>query len=172
MKIERYQKIIYAIILIVSLLWCAGVLIAPLWACEEGFKGSVSTWLYSFYSSSCHQQDSRSFHLGDSKFAVCSRCTAIYLGFLIGVIVYPFVRKLNNIDLPSLWYLFAGVALVGIDVGLDMLDIWKNTFVSRDVTGFILGLVLPFYIVPGIIRIFYEFFTPQDLVKKTNTRKN
>jgi uncharacterized membrane protein len=164
--IKRYQKIVYIVILSVSVLWCIGVIISSIWADEEGFKSSVSESLYSFYGKSCHQADSRSFHIGEHKFGVCSRCTAIYFGFLLSVIIYPFVRKLNNIDLPSLWFLFIGAGLVAIDAGLDMADIWKNTFLSREITGFIMGLVLPFYIIPGFIRVFYEFFTPQKIIQK------
>jgi uncharacterized membrane protein len=172
MEVKRYQKIIYIIVICVSLLWCAGVLVAPLWADDAGFKGSISESLYSFYSASCHQLDSRSFHLGEHRFGVCSRCTSIYLGFLIGVILYPFVRHLSNIDLPSLWFLFIGAALIIIDAGLDILDILKNTFVTREITGAILGLILPFYIIPGLVRIFYEFFNPRHLVQKNKIENN
>lgn len=166
MEIKRYQKIIYVIILAVSVIWCAGILIAPLWAGESGFKGSTSDFFYSFFAKSCHQLDSRSFHLGEHKFGVCSRCTAIYFGFLLGVMIYPFIRKLNNIDLPSLLFLFIGVALLLIDVGLDLLDIFKNTFFTREITGSIIGVILPFYIIPGTIRVFYEFFTPPKVIPK------
>ena len=89
---------------------------------------------------------------------MCSRCTFIYFAFLLSVIVYPFVRKLNNLDLPSIIYLAIGAGLVGIDAGLGLLDIIENTFISREITGAILGLVLPFYIIPGTIRVYNEFF--------------
>lgn len=166
MQIKRYQKVIYAVVLAIAVLWCAGILAAPLWAGEQGFKGSVSESIYSFYSSSCHQLESRSHFLGEFKYGVCSRCTAIYFGFLLGVIIYPFVRKLNNIDLPSLFWLFIGVVLMLLDVALDLLDIQKNSFVTREVTGGIIGVILPFFIIPGIIRVFYEFFLPPNVIPK------
>jgi len=55
---------------------------------------------------------------------------------------------------------------MGIDVGLDILGIVKNTFITREITGGIAGLVLPFFIIPGIIRIFDEFFTPPKVIPK------
>jgi uncharacterized membrane protein len=170
-EIKRYQRVIYGIILAISLIWCGGILVAPLWAESGGVLGAVSGFFYKFYSYSCHQIPERSYYLGEHVFGVCSRCTAIYLAFLIGVIIYPFVRRLSDIDLPSLFYLFIGVGALGIDVGLDMLDIHKNTFITRDISGFIIGIVLPFYIIPGTIRVFYEFFTPQDVIDEQREDK-
>jgi uncharacterized membrane protein len=166
LPIKRYQKVIYAVILAIAVIWCGGILIAPYWAGEQGFKGGASEWFYSFFSSSCHQLESRSHFLGEFKYGVCSRCTAIYFGFLLGVILYPFVRRLNNIDLPSLFWLFVGVALMLLDVALDLLDIQKNSFVTREITGGIIGVILPFFIIPGIIRVFYEFFLPPNVIPK------
>jgi uncharacterized membrane protein len=163
-KIQRYQRVIYSITLAISVIWCGGMLIAPLWAESGGALGAVSGFFYKFYSYSCHQIPERSYFIWEHAFGVCSRCTAIYLAFLVGVIIYPFVRRLSDIDLPSLFYLFIGVGALAIDVGLDMFDIHKNTFITRDISGFIIGIVLPFYIIPGTIRIFYEFFTPQDVI--------
>jgi len=173
MEIKRYQKIIYIVVLAISIIWCVGILIAPLWAGETGFIGNVSDSFYSFYSASCHQIDERSFHLDSHKFGVCSRCTSVYFGFLFGVIIYPFVRKLNNVDLPSLLYLFIGVALMVMDVGLDIADVLRNSFITREISGGVLGVILPFYIIPGIIRVFYEFFTPPNLpaAGRSNTKK-
>ncbi|MCC6866446.1 MAG: DUF2085 domain-containing protein [Ignavibacteria bacterium] len=166
MEIKRYQKVIYFIILAISVLWCCGILLAPIWAGDNGIKGQISDGIYSFYSKSCHQLDSRSHHLFGHKLGVCSRCTSIYFAFLLGVIIYPFLRKLSNIDLPSLLWLFIPVGLMVVDVGLDLLDVQKNTFLTRDLTGGIIGVVLPFFIIPGTIRVFYEYFTPPDVIPK------
>jgi len=168
MAVKRYQKIIYAVILAVSLIWCGGILIAPLWHQALGMRGGISELYYKLYATSCHQLDSRSFHLGESKLGVCSRCTSIYFAFLLGIIVYPFIRKLNNIDLPAIIFLLLGTALVIIDASLDILDVIKNTFITREITGAILGFILPFYIIPGTIRIFYEFYKPPINIPKKN----
>jgi len=141
----------------VATVWCAGILIAPLWAESTGISGNISFFLYKFYSNACHQLDDRSFHLMGHEFGVCSRCTTIYFGFLLSSIIYPFVKKLNHNDLPSIWILIAGAGLVGLDGGLDWIGVWQNTFLSREITGSILGLILPFYIIPGFIKVFDDF---------------
>lgn len=166
LQIKRYQIVIFSIILAISVLWCGGILVAPMWAGEQGLRGDVSEGIYGFFAKSCHQLDSRSHHLWEHKLGVCSRCTSIYFAFLLGVIIYPFFRKLSNIDLPSLWYLFIPVGLMLLDVALDLMDIQKNSFLTRDVTGAAIGVVLPFFIIPGTIRVFYEYFTPPDVIPK------
>jgi uncharacterized membrane protein len=117
------------------------------------------------FSKACHQLDDRSLHAFGHKLGVCARCTTIYFGFLAGTIAYPFFRKLNNSDLPPLWILFAGAGLVALDAGLDTFDIVKNTFLTREITGGILGIILSFYLVPGTIKLFDEFFKPRMIPK-------
>lgn len=147
----------FGIILFIAVIWCAGILIAPLWAGLNDFRGSISAFLYTFYSKNCHQEDARSFHILGNQLGVCSRCTVIYFGFLLSTLLFPFFKRLNNSDLPAIWILLVGAGLVGIDAILDMLDIVKNTFISREITGSVLGLLLPFYIIPGSIRLLDEF---------------
>ena len=153
------QRIIYGVILSIALVWCAGILIAPLWAGATDFRGNVSAFIYLLFSKNCHQLDDRSLHLCGNKLGVCSRCTFIYFSFLGATILYPFIRKLNNIQLPALWILLLGTSLVIIDAGMDIFDLAQNTFMSREITGGILGAILPFYLIPGTIRLFEEFFT-------------
>ena len=166
--IKPFQKNIYVIILLIALIWCAGILTAPEWAGAPGIRGDISNFMYIFYSKSCHQLDYRSFHIAGHKLGVCSRCTVIYFGFLLATIIYPFLKKLNNIELPSVWILLAGAALVALDAGLDDFNIMQNSYLSRGITGGVLGLILPFFIIPGTIRLFDEFFTGQQTIPKKN----
>jgi uncharacterized membrane protein len=153
-EIKRYQKVIYAVILAISILWCAAILIAPLWHDSDGIRGEISEYTYTFFSKSCHQIDERSLHFGGNKLGMCSRCTFIYFAFLLGVIIYPLVRKLNNLDLPSLLFLGIGAGLVAADAGFNLFDVFESSFISREITGAILGIILPFYIIQGTFRIF------------------
>lgn len=170
--IKNYHKIIYIIILFVAVLWCAGILIAPQFAEFNGIRAEISSFLYSFYSKSCHQLDDRSLHLAGYKLGVCSRCTFIYFAFLFSTIIFPFIRKLNNTNMPAVWILLAAAALVGIDAGLDLFDIAKNTYLTREITGAMLGSILPFYIIPGTIKVFDEFFEKDKSFAAENTEKH
>ena len=87
---------------------------------------------------------------------VCSRCTSIYIAFLLGTIVYPFFRKIDDVKLPSIWYLLIATGLLLADSSLEIFNFQDSTFLTRSVTGFILGFVLPFYLIPGFVNFVQE----------------
>jgi uncharacterized membrane protein len=103
------------------------------------------------------------------KLAVCSRCVSVYLSFLVGCILYPVFKKIDNKHLPSLWYLVFPLAILILDAGLDMLDIIKNTFLTRSITGALIGFVLPFFLIPGFVNFFSEI---DSFVKDKKKLKN
>lgn len=146
-------KRIYFIFLSFTLLWNILIAFGPFFADSEGLPGALSSFSYSFFSVTCHQIDNRSYHFLGEKLAVCSRCSSIYWSFLFSVIIYPFIKGFNNVKLPSLWILLVPGFIVFLDAAFDFLNVLNNTFVSRSVTGALIGLVLPFYLIPG----FYNF---------------
>jgi len=154
-----FSKKIYFLILNFSIIWIILIIAAPLLFNFGGIFKIPSEYLYLFYSKTCHQFESRSFFLYGVPLAVCSRCFMIYAGFLTGVIVYPFKYNYDNISVPGLSLLFIAVILISADVLLDMTGIFHNTFLTRSVTGFIIGIVLPIYLIPGIVRFSNEVFS-------------
>ncbi|MBL8006769.1 MAG: DUF2085 domain-containing protein [Ignavibacteria bacterium] len=151
-----FSRKIYFAILLLSLLWNLLIFTAPLLAGNEGLPSAISDFLYVFFSKVCHQEDSRSFHFFGNKLGVCSRCVWMYAGFFTGTALYPLKYRINNTESPSTIYLYAASALVLADVIGDLTGIIGNTFLSRSVTGFIIGAVLPFFLIPGFIKFFYE----------------
>jgi uncharacterized membrane protein len=144
-------KKVYFIILTFSLIWLVMIFLAPLIMNSGELPSRISSFIYVFFSKVCHQEDSRSFHLAGHKLAVCSRCVWIYAGFFIGVLIYPFKYKLNNISPPSVWLLIIAIFFLICDVLSDSLGIIENTYLSRSLTGFLIGIVLPLYLLPGFI---------------------
>jgi uncharacterized membrane protein len=57
--------------------WCLAIFSAPVFDLGP---------LYAFFSSICHQLPDRSWHIHGQPLAVCIRCTAIYIGFLAGLL--------------------------------------------------------------------------------------
>jgi uncharacterized membrane protein len=141
--------------LVVACLWVALILAAPL-AKVNGFA-SVSSPLYTFFSFLCHQIDGRSFHVDGEKFAVCSRCFGVYFGIVLAFAAYPLWRRIENIDpLPKFW-LLAACLPAAIDWSLTIFGIWENTFVSRTLTGGLLGFACGTFIVPSLVEITRNF---------------
>lgn len=133
-----------------AFLWVILILAAPV-AASTG--SAISGSLYGFFSYICHQLPDRSFFVLGHKFAVCSRCFGVYFGLLAGLAAYPLLRPMDESDpLPRFW-LFASMIPMGIDWSLGIFDVWENTFLTRTVTGLILGAACAVFIVPALIEI-------------------
>jgi len=124
---------------------------APL--AQANGQAAFALAIYKTFSFVCHQIPERSFHLLGYKFAACSRCTGIYSGLAIVVLIYPLVRSFENTQTPPLIWLFVGAAPLAIDWSLGYFSIWQNNHASRFATGFLLGATAVFYILPGLFEL-------------------
>ena len=70
--------------------------------------------------------------------------------------LYPFFKRIDNVKLPSIWYLLIAAGLLLVDSSMEIFNFQDNSFLSRSVTGFILGFVLPFYLIPGFVNFVQE----------------
>lgn len=132
-------------------IWVAAIVFAPL-AVENNWL-NLSAPIYKFFSFLCHQQSSRSFHIENHAFAVCSRCFGIYFGLFAGFIIYLFIRNIEEIEpFPRFW-LFLALIPMGIDWSLTAFGIWENTHLSRFLTGLILGITCAVFIVPALVEL-------------------
>ncbi|HTH51481.1 MAG TPA: DUF2085 domain-containing protein [Pyrinomonadaceae bacterium] len=146
---------VWAIGLVVVTLWSLLILAAPI-AKASGLL-SISSSLYTFFSYLCHQMDGRSFHIEGEKFAVCSRCFGIYAGIVAGFVGYPFWRGIEKVEpLPKFW-LIAACVPAAVDWSLTIFGIWENTFISRTITGGLLGFACGTFIVPSVVEITRNF---------------
>ena len=100
--------IVYAALTAASILWAALILAAP-WLMAEGHF-LASAVIYKGFSAVCHQAPERSFYFHGGQMGVCSRCASIYAGFIIGLLLYPFLRDLREERFPPRWILIAAAA--------------------------------------------------------------
>jgi uncharacterized membrane protein len=127
------------------------VLAAPLAAASH--YPHVALTIYRSFSSICHQLPERSFFIAGRPFAVCARCTGIYGGFALLLVLYPLIRPLRSTYLPPPKWLFLAAVPLTIDFGLTFLRIWENTHMTRFLTGMLLGGVTVFYVMPGLAEL-------------------
>jgi uncharacterized membrane protein len=144
-------KLVWAIAVTITLAILAFIIAAPL--AQANGHPAFAVAIYKTFSFVCHQIPERSFHLVGYKFAVCSRCTGIYAGLAIAVLSYPLIRSFEDTQTPSLIWLFLAAAPLAIDWSLGYFSIWQNNHASRFATGFLLGAVTVFYILPGLIEL-------------------
>lgn len=125
------------------------IFVAPV-AAANGHP-ALAEVIYHGFGVFCHQRPDRSYFIEGHKLAVCSRCTGLYGGFAVTLLLYPLLRSLRNNVNPPREYLFLAAVPLGIDFSLTFFGFWENTHTSRLLTGALLGSVAVFYVMPGII---------------------
>ena len=110
---ERVKQV-YAVSLIVGVGW-AGLLWLTPHLLAAGYYLSA-TALYQGFALVCHQQPERSFHWHGFPLAVCARCTGVYVGIAVGLLLYPFVRDLREREFPARHWLVVAALPMLLDV--------------------------------------------------------
>ena len=153
---EKSSKIIL-IIFIVFLLWSMLQFLAPLAAPQnsiddltglvgvadndEALSNVPAPWnaVYSIGDRFCHQRAERSFFINGNQMPFCSRCTAIWLGFAVGLGLTIFLK----IELTEkfLLLILLGIVPIGIDGMGQQIGLWESTNIIRVTTGLLTGTV-------------------------------
>jgi len=123
-----------------ALVFCSGVLAAP-WLENQGSK--LATWLRLVYAPACHQMPDRCLNLGSAPLAVCARCTGLYLGGLLAMVITLIGRRSFQ---PTFRWLFAVSVPTVADfaahlLGLPSLSNWPRFLIAIP-AGILLGFAL------------------------------
>ncbi|HSK64743.1 MAG TPA: DUF2085 domain-containing protein [Pyrinomonadaceae bacterium] len=145
----RRPVVFWAISAVIVMLLVALVVIAPLAAARGYFD--IARGIYGAFNVLCHQLPERSYFTAGHKLAVCSRCTGIYAGFAVTLLLYPLIRSLRTTAIPARKWLVLATIPTLVDFSLTFFGIWENTHTSRLLTGLLLGTAAVFYVMPGII---------------------
>lgn len=156
----EHSKQIYLILLIGSLIWCLLILLPSLLG-DAGDTGKyISEIDYNFFGHICHQFEGRSLHLAEHKMAVCARCSGIYFGFLIGVLVVPLFK---NVRIKNIKYALVFILLpMIIDIGLDFLGIHQSTLLTRSLTGLMFGFPSAILLYPSFEEAINELINQKE----------
>jgi uncharacterized membrane protein len=147
---QRAALLVWAITAAIALGLVGLILCAPL-LLANGHTAPALT-IYGVFSNVCHQLPERSFFIEGHKLAVCSRCTGLYTGFALSVLLYPLLTPaLNRVDTPRRLWLVLSLIPVTIDWSLGFFDLWANTHTSRLLTGALFGGVAAIYVIPGLV---------------------
>jgi uncharacterized membrane protein len=154
MTVKNSAMTVYATLMTISIAWIGLIFAAPWLMAERHFF--ASTTIYRGFSAVCHQIADRSFHFHGFPLGVCSRCTGVYLGFVIGLALYPFARDVREERFPARWILIGSIVPAVIDFAGGWIGLFTNTFLSRALTGMLFGVVAAFYITPGLVSAFND----------------
>ena len=161
---RRQAVKVWAVASLLVFAWVFVILLAPV-AKANGFN-AIAAPIYGFFSYICHQMSNRSFHVEGEKFAVCSRCFGVYFGLLMGFLVYPLWRRIDEIEPVPRFWLFLSMIPIGVDWSLGVFGIWENTFLSRFVTGLILGVACATFLVPGLVEVTRNLSSRRRLIRR------
>jgi uncharacterized membrane protein len=145
----RVPLVVWATVAAVALAIVGLIVAAPLLIARGHML--LAGLIYNLFSYVCHQLPERSLDLDGHSLAVCSRCTGLYTGFALSVLLYPLARSLKRVDTPRLVWLLLALVPFGLDWSLGYFELWANTHLSRFLTGALLSSVAAFYIVPGLV---------------------
>ena len=127
------------------------IAVAPVAAASGNSEVAIA--IYRAFGILCHQLPERSYFIDGHQLAVCSRCTGLYGGFALTLLLYPLIRSLRNPVFPHPRLLVLAAVPLAIDFGVNFFGIWLNTHTSRLLTGAVLGGAVVFYVMPGIIEL-------------------
>ena len=148
------QKIlywVYFLTLLVSLIIAALILLAPYFLSKNQ---RIAYLIYAVFTPFCHQSPERCFFLWGYPLAVCGRCTGIYLGFLLGTLLYPFTGALSRPVVPRVGLFLICSFPIAFDSLGNFLHFWSTPIWGRWATGIIWGVILPFYFIYGLSEAF------------------
>ena len=155
--LERQKRILlYTSILLSSFLWCTLIISVPFLLEGSTLSQKIAIIITLFLSPLCHQAVERSFHILGHPLSVCVRCTGIYLGFLLGVILYPLFRHADRHSIPSRRILLLGVLPSALEFLILEILFDYPIAVIRAATGAVLGGVVAFYIIPALFNAFHS----------------
>ncbi len=82
------------------------------------------------------------------KFPVCARDLAIYGAMILGGLVFPFIRRVDDRIAPPLIYFLIAIVPIALDGGSQLIGLRESTNELRLITGSIAGIAVPFYVIP------------------------
>ncbi len=148
--IDNRHRIVYISALLFTTVWCGSIVCAPLFSEAGGMLQKISAVIVMFFAPICHQSPIRSFHIGGHPMAVCARCFGIYGGFLLGLIVYFFIRGTEEKTSPPPYLLIAAASPMILQIILSKFEIIPSTNIIRAVTGLLPGFISVCYIMPAL----------------------
>jgi uncharacterized membrane protein len=137
----RYWGLVIAVTL-----WLILILIAP-WMRSLEIEGSGL--IYLAFSKICHQQTERCYYFLGQPLVVCARCTGLYFGFWLGLLLIPHLKALRDglANRPRLILVFL------LPMAIDLFFPDLNSHRSRFITGLLASFPISVFVWWGLEQI-------------------
>jgi uncharacterized membrane protein len=140
-------------VLVLAAAWICPIFAVPSFADGGDAQKHLAGVVRIFFSPICHQIPERSFFINGHPLAVCARCTGIYAGFFLGLLIYPFHKIPGDFNAPPIRVLWiaalptASEWLLSHTCGLDSSN-WV-----RCSAGAVIGAALAFWVLPAVFEL-------------------
>lgn len=114
----------------------------------------AASWIYRFFSLTCHQKPEHSFFIAGHQVAFCQRDTAIYGGLLLFGLLYAVVR--HRVRPASLWIGALLAAPMAVDGLTQLVGLRESTPTLRVLTGGLFALGVAWIVFPRLNEGFAE----------------
>ena len=121
--------------------------------------------LFFFGGGLCHQKIERTFSIDAFNMPVCSRCTGIYSGIFLSLIVIVLLERKIKGELPSLKIVLSAVGVflfMGAEVVLSMLGLIESGNVIRLVTDLLTGWFMALILFPIANNVMFGKFIKKN----------
>ena len=108
----------------------------------------------------CHQIPQRTLLFGKIYMPICSRCSGIYIGFLVSIIFLFLVFRKRESDLPPTYVIICAAVFILstiIDGILSYFGVYSTNNTARLITGYSFGAGIAIIIYPIFIYQYYHF---------------
>jgi uncharacterized membrane protein len=95
----------------------------------------------------CHQMHGRSFFICGYQFPVCARCTGLFVGQILGMLLSVFLVKYSFVSL------FMPAMVFPVLLGIDGLGQIKQKWTSTNGRRIISGLLCGFFVIVFLIKV-------------------
>jgi uncharacterized membrane protein len=114
----------------------------------------------------CHQMPERSFSFGGVQLPVCARCSGIYIGIIITLIMlFTLYRGAQRSGLPGIAFYF-GAALATVSIGIDGIGSYMGLYHTNNFMRVLTGIMFGAAMGPVIYAILVE-----SLAKHSSSRR-
>jgi len=143
-------------LLLAGLLCAATSIVLGIWVAPaiEATRPAASGWLRWLYSPLCHQLAARSLEWLGQPLAVCARCSALYGGALIGLLVGT-VLALRAWRPRPVWLLYAALP-TAVDALLPWIGLPALSNVPRGWVALPAGLAAGLFLAVGLVEIVFN----------------
>ena len=147
---DRLSRVAVLCVALLASLYVAGSFVAPLLETAGRAGGG---WLQLLYAPMCHQDPERSLAVAEGHQSVCARCSGLYLGGVVGLLVAAWLALTPRRRPQPLWLALAAAPTL-VDVSISWVGLGGLPNLPRLLVAWPAGFVAGLFLAVGLSDLF------------------